>query len=154
MLLSKCAVCDRKNSKFIKEQKASGLLTSLAEIHLRQRGFTYSACGAFTKDKKRIQKLKKAGDSRHICQKKKLGKGSFQHDMAYGGFKNLTRGTASNKILRDKASNVAKNPKCDGYQKSLLNRAPCAPLLLGALPIIDMCLTRLLDCVPTYLTHH
>ena len=30
MLLSKCAVCDSKRSKFIKEQVASGLLSSLA----------------------------------------------------------------------------------------------------------------------------
>ena len=29
MLLSKCAMCDSKKSKFIKEQEASGLLTSL-----------------------------------------------------------------------------------------------------------------------------
>ena len=29
MLLSKCAVCDSKKSKFIKEQEASGLLSSL-----------------------------------------------------------------------------------------------------------------------------
>ena len=33
--------------------------------------------------------------------------------------KNVTRRTASNKILRDKAFNVAKNPKCDGYQRGL-----------------------------------
>ena len=29
MLLSKCAVCDSKKSKFIKQQEASGLLSSL-----------------------------------------------------------------------------------------------------------------------------
>ena len=29
MLLSKCAVCDRKNSKFNKQQEASGLLCCL-----------------------------------------------------------------------------------------------------------------------------
>ena len=37
--------------------------------------------------------------------------------MAYGGFKDLTRRTASDKILRDKAFNIAKNPKFDGYQR-------------------------------------
>ena len=36
--------------------------------------------------------------------------------MAYGYFKDLIRTTASDKILRDKAFNVAKNPKYDGYQ--------------------------------------
>ena len=39
--------------------------------------------------------------------------------MAYGGFKDLTRKTASDKILRDKAFNIAQNPKCNGYQRSL-----------------------------------
>ena len=39
--------------------------------------------------------------------------------MAYGDFKDLTRRTASNKILRDKAFNIPKSPKYDGFQKSL-----------------------------------
>ena len=38
----------------------------IPEIHLRQPGFTYRACGPFTKNKERIQKLKKTGDSRYI----------------------------------------------------------------------------------------
>ena len=37
--------------------------------------------------------------------------------MAYGDFKDLTRRTASDKILRYKAFNIAKNPKYDGYQR-------------------------------------
>ena len=41
--------------------------------------------------------------------------------MAYGDFKYLTRRTASDKILREKAFNIAKNPKYDGYQRG---RAP------------------------------
>ena len=43
----------------------------------------------------------------------------FQHDMAYGNFKDLARRTASDKVLRDKAFNIAKNPKYDGYQRGL-----------------------------------
>ena len=39
--------------------------------------------------------------------------------MGYGDFKDLTRRTASEKILRDKAFNIAKNPKYDGYQRGL-----------------------------------
>ena len=39
--------------------------------------------------------------------------------MAYGDFKDSTRRTASGKILRDKAFNIAKNPKYDGYQRGL-----------------------------------
>ena len=39
--------------------------------------------------------------------------------MAYGDFKDIARRTASDKILRDKAFNIAKNPKYDGYQRGL-----------------------------------
>ena len=39
--------------------------------------------------------------------------------MPYGDFKNLKRRTASDKILRDKAFNIAKNPKYDEYQRGL-----------------------------------
>ena len=39
--------------------------------------------------------------------------------MAYGDFKDLERRTDSDKILRDKAFNMAKNPKYDGYQRGL-----------------------------------
>ena len=39
--------------------------------------------------------------------------------MAYGDFKDLTRRTVSDKILHDKAFNVTKNPKYDGYQRGL-----------------------------------
>ena len=39
--------------------------------------------------------------------------------MAYGDFKDLARRTASDKVLRDKAFNIAKNPKYDGYERAL-----------------------------------
>ena len=39
--------------------------------------------------------------------------------MAYGDFKNFVKRRASDKILRDKAFNIAKNPKYDGYQRGL-----------------------------------
>ena len=70
------------------------------------------------KNKERIQKFKETGDSRYIYQNE-LDKACFQHDMAYGDFKDLTRRIASDKILRDKAFNIAKNPKCDGSQRGL-----------------------------------
>ena len=90
----------------------------MPEMHLKQPGFTYSACGPFTKNKERIQKFKETGDTSYIY-KNELDKACFQHDMAYGDFKDLTRRTASDKILRDKAFNIAKNPKYDGYQRGL-----------------------------------
>ena len=90
----------------------------MPEIHLRQPGFTYSVCGLFTENKERIQKFKEAGDTSYIY-KNELDKACFQHDMPYGGFKDLKRRTVSDKILRDKAFNIAKNPKYDGYQRGL-----------------------------------
>ena len=89
----------------------------MSEMHLRQPGFAYSACRSFIKNKERIQKLKETGDSRYTYQNK-LDK-SCQDDMSYGDFKDLSRRTASDKILRDKKFNIAKNPKYDGYQRRL-----------------------------------
>ena len=79
----------------------------MSEMHLRKPGFTYSACGPFTKNKERIQELEKTGDSRDIYQNE-LDKACFQRDMAYGDFKDSTKRTVSDKILRDKSFNVAK----------------------------------------------
>ena len=88
----------------------------MPEMHLKQPGFTYSACGPFTKNKERIQKFKETGDTEYIY-KNKLDKACFQHDMAYGGFKDLPLITDADKVLRDKAFNIAKNPKYDGDQQ-------------------------------------
>ena len=72
----------------------------------------------FTKNKKRIQKFKETGDTIYLY-KNELDKACFQHDMASGDFKNLARRTASDKVVRDKAFNIAKNPTYDGYQRGL-----------------------------------
>ena len=56
-------------------------------------------CGPFTKTKERIQKFKETGDSRYIyCNE--LDKACFQHDMAYGDFKDLTKRTAADKVFK------------------------------------------------------
>ena len=90
----------------------------MPEMHLRQPGFTNSACGPFTKTKERIQKFKQTGDSRYLYRNE-IGKACFQHDMAYGDFKDLKRRTAADNVLRDKAFNIAKNSKYDGCQRGL-----------------------------------
>ena len=90
----------------------------LPEMHLRQVGFTYGACGSFTKNKEKIQKFKEIGDSRYIYQNE-LNKACFQHDIAFGDFKDLNRRTSADKVLRDKAFYIAKNQKYDGYQRGL-----------------------------------
>ena len=70
------------------------------------------------KKQEKIQKLKETEDSRYIYQNE-IDETCFEHNMIYGVFKDLTRKTASDKILYDKAFNIAKNPKYDVYQKSL-----------------------------------
>ena len=62
--------------------------------------------------------MKETVDTSYIY-KNELDKVCFQHDMAYGDFKDLKRRTASDKVLRDKAFNIAKNPKYDGYQRGI-----------------------------------
>ena len=62
------------------------------------------------------KKSKETGDSRDIYQKE-IDQACFQHDMAYEDFINLNRRTATDKALPDKAFNIAKNRKYDGYQR-------------------------------------
>ena len=90
----------------------------MPDAHLRQDRFTYSTSGPFTKNKKRILKFKETRDSKYVFQNK-LDKACFYHDMTYGDFKDLVRRTASEKVLYDKAFNIAENPKHDGYECGL-----------------------------------
>ena len=90
----------------------------MPEIHLRQPQFTYSACGLFTNYKQRIQKFKETGDTNYIYQNE-LDKACFAHDGAYSDSKDLTKRTVADKILENKAFNIAKDPKYDGYQRGL-----------------------------------
>ena len=90
----------------------------MPEMHLRQPQFTYSACGPFTKHKQRIQKFKETGDTNYIY-KNELDKACFAHDAAYSDSKNVTKRTIVDKILRDKAFNIAEDAKYDGYQRGL-----------------------------------
>ena len=86
----------------------------MPEMHLRQPGFTYSACGPFTRNKERIQNFMQTGNTDFIS-KNELDKACFQHDMAYRKAKDLVRRTQSDKVLRDKAFKIAIYLKCDGY---------------------------------------
>ena len=90
----------------------------MPELHLKQPGFTCSACGPFPKNKERIQKFKETGDTTFIY-KNELHNACFQHDMVHGDFKDLKRRIFSDKVLRDKTFNIAGDPKYDGYQRGL-----------------------------------
>ena len=92
--------------------------TFMPKMYLIRHKFTYSACGPFTKHKQRIQKFKEIGDTNYIY-KYELDKACFAHDAAYSDSKDLTKRTAADTILRNKAFNIAKDPKYDGYQRGL-----------------------------------
>ena len=62
------------------------------------------------KNKERIQEFKEIRDSRYIYQNKQ-DRACFKHDMAYVDLEDLTRKTASDKILCDKAFDIAQNSK-------------------------------------------
>ena len=54
-----------------------------------------------------------------MIYKNELDRASFQYDMAYGKTKDLQKRFQSDKVLRDKASKIASNPKYNGYQRGL-----------------------------------
>ena len=90
----------------------------LPGLHLKQPGFTYSACGSFTKNKERIKKFIQTRNTDCIYTNE-LDKACFQHDMAYGKTKDLVKRTQSDKVLKDKAFKIASDLKYDGYQRGL-----------------------------------
>ena len=90
----------------------------MPEMHLKQPGFTYSACAPFTKSKQRIQKFMQTGDTNYVY-KNELDIAWFQHDMAYGKYTDLEKRTQSGKVLKDKALTIANNPKYGGYKRGL-----------------------------------
>ena len=90
----------------------------MPEMHLRQPRFVYSACGSFTRRKERIKEFKRTGDTPYIYRNE-LDKACFQHDSAYVDHKDLINRTEADKVLRDKANDIASNPKYDGYQRGL-----------------------------------
>ena len=90
----------------------------MPEMHLKQPDLTYSVCGPFTKNKQRIEKFMQTGNTNFIY-KNELDKACFQLDKAYGKSKVLVKITQSDKVLRDKASKIVSDPKCDGYQRGL-----------------------------------
>ena len=90
----------------------------MPEMHLKQSGFTYIACGPFTKNKKKHEKFVQAGNTDRI-HKNDLDKACFHHNVDYGKYKDLTKRTASDRVLRDKAFEIESNPKYDGYERGL-----------------------------------
>ena len=81
----------------------------MPELHLKQSGFTYNACGPFIRNKERIEKFMEKGNIDFIYRNE-LDKACFQHDMAYGKSSDLIKRTQSDKVLRDKKFKIASDP--------------------------------------------
>ena len=90
----------------------------MPEMHLRQPQFVYTACGPFTRHKERIKEFEHTGDM-HYIYRNELDKACSQHDAAYADHKDLINRTKSDKVLRDKAYDVASNLEYDDYQRGL-----------------------------------
>ena len=122
MLLSNYAICGNKKSTFIKIEQLHNfnniwinqfklnktinkfLLTGdrfMPDLHLKQPGLIYSACGPFTKHRERIQKFREIGNLQHLYRNE-LDKTCFSHDAAYSDSKDLAKRTNSDKVLNNK----------------------------------------------------
>ena len=87
-------------------------------LHLKHPGFTYSACGPFTKHHERIQKFRETGNLKHL-HRNELEKACFADDAGYSDYRDLAKRTISDKIFKDRAYEIAKNRVYDGYQRAL-----------------------------------
>ena len=92
--------------------------TFMPEMHLKQPGFTYSACGSFSKNKERIEKLMQTGNTDFIYRNE-LDEVGFQHDMASRKSNDLAKRTQSDKVSKDQALKSARDPKSYRFQRGL-----------------------------------
>ena len=91
----------------------------MPETHLKGlKVGTYSACAPFTRHTDRMNKFIQAGDTNYIY-KNELDKACFAHDAAYSDSKNVNKRTAADKILKDKAYKIAKDPQYYSSQRGL-----------------------------------
>ena len=116
-----CLECNSIDSIKTNETMNTFLLVGdkfLPEMHLKQLGFSYSACDSFTQSKERIEKFKQT-ENTDFLYRNELDKTCFQYDMAYVKSKDLAKRTQSDKVLRNKSFKIASDPKYDGYQRGL-----------------------------------
>ena len=90
----------------------------MPEMHLKLLGFSYSACGSVTRNRERIEKFMQTGNIDFIYRNE-LDKPCFQKDMAYEKSKDLIKRTQSDRVLKDKAFQIASDSKYNGYQREL-----------------------------------
>ena len=89
----------------------------MSEWHLKQPGLTYSACGSFSQHHERIQKFRETGNLKHLYRNE-WDRACFAYYAAYSDSKGLAKRTISDKILRDRAYEIARDGY-NGYQRAL-----------------------------------
>ena len=90
----------------------------MPELHLKQPGFTYSTCGTFAEHREIIQRFKEKANLKHLYRNE-LDKASFAHDAANSDSKDLAKRTISDKIVKDRTYEIARNRKYIGYERAL-----------------------------------
>ena len=90
----------------------------MPELHLKQPGFTYSVCGPFAENVERIQKLWQTGNLKHLYRSE-LDEACLAHDAIYSDSDDLAKTAISEKILKDRAYEIAKNSGYDEHQRAL-----------------------------------
>ena len=90
----------------------------MIELHLKQPRVTYSVCRSFTKHRERIKKFRETGNLEHLYRNE-LDKACFAHDTAYSDSKDLAKRAISDKVLKGRAYEIARNRKYDKYQRAL-----------------------------------
>ena len=119
----------------------------MPEMHLKQSGFTYSACDPFTKNKERIEKFMQTRNTNFIF-KNELDKACFQNNMSYGKSKNLVKRNQSDKVLRNKAFKIGSDPKYEDYQKGLASMV--YKFLIKKSPLLNKSSESGIDNEPNY----
>ena len=92
----------------------------MPELHLKQPGFTQSDYLLFTIHLKRIKKFGETDNSKYLY-KNKLDKSCFTHNATYSHNNDLVKRTLSDKILKDRAYEIARNCGYHGSQGALAN---------------------------------
>ena len=91
----------------------------MTEMHLWDpKAENYSACGPFTRYKKRIDVFMKDGRISHIL-KTRLDTACFQHDSTYAKYKDRLNRKQSDIVLNNKALKIATDPRVNGFQRGL-----------------------------------
>ena len=93
-------------------------MNNIVRLHLKESEFTYIACKPFTRHCQKIQKFREICNLKYLFRRE-LEKAFFAHDAAYSDRNDLTNRTISDKILKDRFYEIARNCKYNGYQIAL-----------------------------------